>query len=152
MRPPMSSVIKKWTLTYLISFVLLPLAGCTANYIKISDVSGFDHYIGRQYLLKNDMTIRGISLPPGYGEAIDIYRIEKRYPVDHKSPEDITKDILPAGSTIIIVGIYECTNCISLTKIRDAIVITRDFKKDADVPIKISMREIISEENLIKVE
>jgi len=126
----------------------LVLSGCKANYKEISSESDFVQYIGQIYVLKNDMNVRGINLPQGYGETVDVYIVSKRYKVHHKAPEEITLNTFPKGSTFTINGVYECTNCLSFSKTRHISITTEDFEKIVNVPIIMKIHEIISKENV----
>ena len=130
----------------------LSLSGCNANYKDISSDSIVAQYIGQIYVLKNDMNMSGINLPSGYGENIDVYMVNKLYSVQHKAPEEITSDIFPKGATFTVEGVYECTNCLSFSTLRNVSIITNDFSKAVDVPVIMSMHEIQSEENVTRVE
>jgi hypothetical protein len=133
-----------------IFFVTLA-SGCKSTYKNISADPDFLQYIGKTYELKNNMSIRGINLPPGYSSRIDIYMISKLYEVRHKAPEEITFAILPKGSAITIIEVHECTNCLSFQRLREAFIITEDFEKVVDVPISIPMYEIESKENVTPI-
>lgn len=135
----------------LIIFIAVALAGCKANYIDISNDPSVSRYIGQQYTAKQDMEIAGINLPPGYGQTVDIYRLGKLYAVQHKAPEEITTEIFPKGGTFTVLKVYECTNCLTFGKLRYLTLKTSDFKKTVNVPIKIAMHEIESEENVAPI-
>jgi len=132
----------------LITLVVFALAGCKANYIDISDDPSVSHYLGQKYIAKHDMEVVGINLPPGYGDTVDIYRLGKLYAVQHEAPEKITMKVFPKGGAFNIEKVYECTNCLTFGKLRYLTVKTNDFIKSVDVPIKIAMHEIESEENV----
>jgi hypothetical protein len=137
---------------YSIFIFLATLAsGCKSTYKNISAEPDFLRYIGKTYVLKNNMSIRGINLPPGYSSKINIYMISKLYEVHHKAPEEITFAVLPKGSTITIIEVHECTNCLSFQKLREAYITTEDFEKAVDVPISIPMYEIESNENVTPI-
>ena len=135
----------------LLILIVFSLAGCKANYIDISDEPSVSHYIGQKYTAKHDMVVTGINLPPGYGDTVDIYRLGKLYAVQHKAPEEITTEIFPKGGTFTIEKVYECTNCLTFGKSRYLTVKTTNFKKSFNVPIKIAMHEIESEENVAPI-
>jgi hypothetical protein len=132
----------------LIILVVFALAGCKANYIDISDDPSVSHYLGLKYIAKHDMEIAGINLHPGYGSTVDIYRLGKLYAVQHEAPEEITTEVFPKGGAFTIEKVYECTNCFAFGKLRYLTVKTSDFYKSADIPIKIAIHEIESEENV----
>ena len=134
----------------LIFFATLASA-CKSTYKNISAEPDFLRYIGKTYVLKNNMSIRGINLPPGYSSRIDIYMISKLHEAHHKAPEEITFAVLPKGSTFTIIELHECTNCLSLQKLREAYITIEDFEKAVDVPISIPMHEIESKENVTPI-
>lgn len=145
------SIMQKFIISLLFVIASLLLVGCKADYVDISSDSDFSHYIGKQYISKTDMNILGINLPPDYGETVDVYMVHKLYRVQHKSPEVITQDIFPKGSSFTINGVYECKNCVAFNKVRYVSINTDGFKKLSDVPITVSMHEIISGENITQV-
>ena len=128
------------------------LVGCEANYKDVSDDPDFLGYTGQSYRLKKDMLMIGVNLPPGYGQTIDAYYLRKLYEVEHKGREYITRDILPKGSKFTIQEVYECTNCLSFGGSHHVYVDTEDFKKQVDVPIRVKLREITSEESVERIE
>lgn len=136
---------------FLVILMAFSLAGCKANYIDISNDPAVSRYIGLQYSAKQDMEIAGISLPPGYGDTVDIYRLGELYAVQHKAPEEITTEVFPKGGTFTILKVYECKNCLIFGKVRYLTLKTSDFTKAANVPIKIAMHEIESEENVAPI-
>ncbi|MCK4706267.1 MAG: hypothetical protein KAT90_12350 [Gammaproteobacteria bacterium] len=142
--------MKRLGILFLFTLLMPIFSGCKANYIEISSDPRFSHYIGQRYVVNHDMKIRGINLPPGYGDTVDIYMISKLYKVEHKAPEVITQDIFPKGATFTINKIYECTNCL-FDKPRHVSVTTDDFIKIVEVPIRVPMDELISGENVAKV-
>ena len=148
MRNTSEGIMKRFISYIWIAVLVLPLTACTSNYRELSSETGFTQYIGQSYVLKNDMSMRGINLPPGYGETIDVYMVNKLYKVRHKAPEEITFDIFPKGSVFVISGVYECTSCLSFSKVRHVSITTEDFEKTVKVPITMPMHEIVSSENI----
>ena len=132
-------------------FLFLVLSGCSANYKEISSEPNFSQYIGQTYVLNENMSIRGINLPPGYGETVDVYMVGKLYEVEHKAPEEVTFTVFPKGSKFTITGAYECTNCLSFTKLRHVSIATEDIEKSVNVPITMPMHEIENKETVALV-
>ena len=147
----MCKSVMKISKIVLLLFVTV-LAGCKQEFEDISNSPEFNHLIGASYKASTDMVIVGINSPPGYAKEVDFYAITKLYNVQHKAPEDVTRDIFKKGSSFKIISIHECANCLWFVKPKQAVVTTTDFEKKADVPITVPLHELISGKSLEQVQ
>ncbi len=126
--------------------VLAITPGCSipAKFQDVSEDKAFSAYVGAQYTLKAPMHLSGVNLPPGYRQVIDVYSIHPTSP-NWSGPELITRDILPAGTRLIVESVHRCTNCIFEKERFEARVKIVDYTPAIDRPIKISLKYLSAE-------
>lgn len=124
--------------------LVLVLTGCVMKYEDVSTKPEYARLINTRYWTLTDMYIDGVSLPPGYGKDIELYTV---YPVaSGKSvgPQNITENTLRPKTEIKVFGVRRSINHIPGYGEVDAIVDVSPFRKQAGVPIVISLRHLLS--------
>lgn len=124
--------------------LVLVLTGCVMKYEDVSAEPEFAPLINTRYWTLTDMYIDGISLPPGYGKDIELYNV---YPVSSgKSvgPENITEFTLKPKTEMKVLSVRRSVNHIPGYREVDAIIDVSPFRKKAEVPIVISLKDLLS--------
>jgi len=138
--------------SFTICLLALFCSGCVLKYQDVSNEPEYAPLLSTRYLLKTDMFIYGINLPPGYGKDINIYRV---YPVASGKvvgPEIITEDILSTNSIIEVLGVRGSVNHLPGYPSVDAVVEVKPYEKTADVPMVIDLKYLQSTNYMQRLE
>ena len=138
----MRRILQSSALATMLLTSIVGLSACwTLRHEDVSVRPKYENLIGRHYVLAQPMNISGVNLPPGYGPTIDTYLIE---PVDlnWSGPELITRDILPAGTTLTVESIWRCTNCPFEDRLH-ALVAVDAFSGRSNVPIRVNLHDLV---------
>jgi|SRR5688572_11509021 len=94
-------------------FLLLTVlfTGCVmASYEDISSRQEYVDLINTTYRSRQVMLIHGVTLDPNYKKVVNVYSLTPKPGMG--GPEILSVDELPVGTTIRVVRVLACTNCI----------------------------------------
>ena len=94
-------------------FILLTVlsTGCmTARHEDISSRPEYVDLINTTYRSREVMLIHGVTLDANYKKVVDIYSLTPKPGIG--GPEILSQDELPVGTTIRVVRVLACMNCI----------------------------------------
>lgn len=120
------------------------LCGCKLHFKDVSGEPECAPLLNNRYSLSAKIYFFGITLPPGYGDDINIYTLRPVELGGISGPEILSEDILNPGTILEIQSIKKSINHIPGFQSVDAVVSVIPFEKTADVPITISLRYIQS--------
>lgn len=135
-----------------ITGLVLVLTGCVMKYRDVSTEPEYATLINTCYWTLTDMYIDGVNLPPGYGKDIGLYTV---YPVASGKavgPQNITENTLRPKTKIKVLGVRRSVNHIPGYGEVEAIVDVSPFRKQAEVPIVISLRHLRSTNYMQKLD
>ena len=110
-----------------LTFSILLLCGCLAEFKDISSQEEYEQLIGFEYETTQNLLIYGYTLKLERNKKIDGFAI---YEIPGVSgPEYITKEILPKGTVFTILQVNKCSNCFPFPAYKQFIIKFKDLKK-----------------------
>ena len=95
----------------LVAFLALLSTGCLmARYEDVSSRPEYVDLINTSYRSREVMLIHGVTLDANYKKVVDVYSITPRPGIG--GPEILSQDQLPVGTSVRVVRVLACTNCI----------------------------------------
>jgi hypothetical protein len=81
-----------------------------ADYQNVSSRPEYSDLINRSYRSRDVMLIHGVTRDRNYKKVVDLYALTPR--PGFGGSEVLSRDELPVGTTIRVLKVLECTNCI----------------------------------------
>jgi hypothetical protein len=136
----------------LVAWLLLGMVGCTSKEFRdVSNDASISHFMGTAYKTKTELIICGIAKDIGYPKVVDYYTVMEPPGID--GPEVVSRRTIPPGTSIKILRIERCSNCLPfLSELRWVVVVNSDTTfKDRPVVIDASRIDIEKTNTLVKV-
>ena len=86
------------------------MGGCISTYEDVSKTPEFSDRVGQICTISIPLIAHGISKELGSAKKTDYFSITSR--PGFNGPEVTSRETVPAGSTLTIVGAKRCTNCL----------------------------------------
>ncbi len=138
-----------------ISVLLLAVTMLGCSFMEYSDISNeepLSHLLYTNYKSLKETFIYGITTDKNYKKTVNYYTII--VPPGIGGPEVLSKDILPKGTLIKIIGIERCSNCFPFPAEERLIVEILSSNKFEGQLVEIDLDRINIEETdvFIKIE
>jgi hypothetical protein len=120
-------------------------AACTFSPASFEDVSSDPEYqglVGTHIRSNSELFIYGITVDPNYAKVLAFYSVTG--PPGISGPEILSSGTVPAGTSMEILGVQECTNCPFDHRVEVVVrlVGTKDY---SDAPVRIPYNLVASE-------